>query len=353
MDDKSNYGYINGSGEWVIEPKFYFAGMFFCGTACVHPESPFGKKVDWWESQWIDETGAVVAEVDRQAYRIHANRNGKLGLLCKKDKRIWALSPQFDDIALVDSVEPLDEYCVFFYRSGEKWGLSDSDGNFITKPIFDDAGKFDPYNRIYKVRMNGKWGFVDETGTPLFEIKYAKIIEDFTGSKLALVEDDEGAMWYVDKKGNLANRLRLFPKEIAPGVEFYGYVDDNGEWVIKPDYHSARHFSANGLAAVSKKGKYGFIDVHGDVVIPLDYKWVRGAYFDGRDIAIVEKEGNHSFVINSSGKILAGPLSHPRHHGFSEYIVARGPGKDVYFICGEDSVPYLESEEKGWVYKLK
>ncbi|EAH9640326.1 WG repeat-containing protein, partial [Campylobacter coli] len=46
----------------------------------------------------------------------------------------------------------------------------------------------------------------------------------------------------------------------------YGFIDKNGEFVIKPNFDDAWYFR-EGLAKVGLNGKYGFIDKSGKIVI--------------------------------------------------------------------------------------
>src|SRR5262245_58232100 len=50
----------------------------------------------------------------------------------------------------------------------------------------------------------------------------------------------------------------------------FGYIDESGRVVIKPQFDSAYPFS-EGLAAVQVGNKAGFIDESGQIVIPLQY----------------------------------------------------------------------------------
>lgn len=52
-----------------------------------------------------------------------------------------------------------------------------------------------------------------------------------------------------------------------------GYADSNGNIVIKCQYETATPFS-DGIAIVAKSGKYGIIDTQGKVVLPLKYSQI-------------------------------------------------------------------------------
>src|SRR5579872_1780126 len=50
----------------------------------------------------------------------------------------------------------------------------------------------------------------------------------------------------------------------------YGFINPKGDWVIMPQYNSARSFS-NGLAAVMMQGYWGYIDTAGKWVMRPQY----------------------------------------------------------------------------------
>lgn len=66
--------------------------------------------------------------------------------------------------------------------------------------------------------------------------------------------------------------IKLKPKKSDNGR--WGYVDEDGDWVIKPRYDYAYGFS-EGLALVRLDEKSGFIDQTGKEVVPCiyDYAW--------------------------------------------------------------------------------
>jgi len=52
----------------------------------------------------------------------------------------------------------------------------------------------------------------------------------------------------------------------------YGYINNEGNIAVNPQYYGAHHFS-EGMACVkeSKDGKWGFINTKGEVVISFQY----------------------------------------------------------------------------------
>ena len=76
-----------------------------------------------------------------------------------------------------------------------------------------------------------------------------------------------------------------------------GFADTNGNVVIKCQYESAQQFS-NGFAIVTKSKKQGIIDTTGNVVLPIKYKqilnWSDNLYLikDGKKQGLADKQGN-------------------------------------------------------------
>src|SRR5690349_7143516 len=63
----------------------------------------------------------------------------------------------------------------------------------------------------------------------------------------------------------------------------FGYVDVNGNWVIKPDYDNAYAFSS-GLGRVKKGGSWSYIDTNGQAITA--FRFHRAFSFEG-DVARV------------------------------------------------------------------
>lgn len=76
-----------------------------------------------------------------------------------------------------------------------------------------------------------------------------------------------------------------------------GFVDQNGNEVIKCEYESAMPFS-DGIAIVTKSGKSGIIDETGKVLLPLKYTqittWNKNLYLIklGKKMGLVDHSGN-------------------------------------------------------------
>ncbi len=168
-----------------------------------------------------------------------------------------------------------------------KWGYISRNGEFAISPAFDGASEF--CDGLAVVKLDWARGYIDHTGEfiikPVFEA--AGNFKD----GLAVVKF-EGETRYINKKGEFKEEKGATPPPsfkpetgYIPQYEYhdgrirfvenqlFGYKDEEGNVVIKPQFFDADDFS-DGLACV-KKGKsssWGYIDTSGRMVIPAQFK---------------------------------------------------------------------------------
>ncbi len=104
------------------------------------------------------------------------------------------------------------------------------------------------------------------------------------------------------------NSAKLTPKRDMSDYDtlYWGYVDENDNWVIEPQYRTASTFAKNGLAVVSvhkddKSIKYGYINENNEVVLDLIYDEAQP--FSENGYAGVSLDGNAG-IINSNGEFV-------------------------------------------------
>lgn len=124
-----------------------------------------------------------------------ARLNGKWGLL-KTNGVDWELEPQYDGIICDELGRCYNQKSVFVRKGGEVWLIV---GGEETAGPYEDAC---PFNGGWAaVKQNGKWGFIDTTGTVQIDFQFAEA-RSF-GEHLAAV--CEAGQWgYVSLKGKMA-----------------------------------------------------------------------------------------------------------------------------------------------------
>lgn len=252
------YGYLNKSGEILIEPQFKLASFFSEDRALVFKDGRL---------YFIDKTGEENPKLPIWDASLFSE--GLAAVKLDKDKVVdTAAEPEPIYQEAVAGIPPEDEYD----RESEPidydlWGYIDKSGEFVIKPKFDRAFKF--VEGFAQVAVDGKIGFIDKSGNYLVDPKY-DLAADFSEG-LARVQLD-GYFGFVDSEGKIAVDLKF---------------SDCGSFV-------------GGLAPASAGGKFGFIDISGDFAIPPEYDYARD--FRG-GLAKVWKDEN-VFYIDRTGKIV-------------------------------------------------
>lgn len=212
------YGFIDKTGEIVIETKFSKASVFTKnGLAAVVYEDDNDEK----HLGYIDVNGDYV-----------------IGPTTK-----WSSFGVFSDNNLA---------CVCESETG-LWGYINSDGEYVLEPQYSYAQTFSKEG-LAMVTLNDKNIVIDETGACILELP------------------ENTAIFSYD----LFSESGLLPA-VCKGR--YGYIDRTGKWVIEPIYMAARSFSKDGFAIVEKSvmkndtwvWHWGIIDETGAFVVEPQY----------------------------------------------------------------------------------
>lgn len=190
-------------------------------------------------------------------------------------------------------------------------GYIDKTGKMVIPQRFLDAHPFsEGLAAVREDRAAAKWSYINKAGQQTIPEGYSRV-EDFQNGQ-AFVErvDDDGSGDYnnrvyhqfiIDKNNKILNEnaQALWDKKYASSArteglqatkapnELYGFVDQTGKFVIKPQFSEAQNFS-QGLAAVCVSDQHwGFIDEKGRLVIPAIYVSAQ-PFSEG--LAVVEKK---------------------------------------------------------------
>lgn len=197
------------------------------------------------------------------------------------------------------------------YRKQDLWGFCVSRTKFVTPVVYDSVREF--WDGRVAVKLNGFWGVIDTAGNDVIPPKYKKVsdamdgiiiagnirtdeIFDYKGKRLSVLKGhfDYTGMEYlyrgilpVKRNGRwgffntrtgrfvlpVKYRVNDFFENIATITGYKnGAIDfTTGDTVIPLIYDKPLHF-VSGLALVERRGKAGFIDKHGKVVVPLIYE---------------------------------------------------------------------------------
>ncbi len=341
----NGYGIINTKGGVIFEPKMYRIWEFSDNGLALAQSERYGSygfinTKGYWE--FNEKFGDASKFTKNGIAAVKKNtKDGKWGLIDSSGK--WVVKPQYDKIVYFDNGLIGVAYNRGTYQSdwnGRKtyyqtWGFMNAQGKIIIEPQFDtrpmcvsDKSTFNLailiecdryggkstlivtnkgekldvvgdaenkyegigtwYNENFiRVRQNDKWGFINPNGEIVIKAEFDKVHN-------------------FDEKGFAAVALSNNTSESSKNQEKikWGFIDTTGKVIASPQFDEVHTFDTNGFASVSKDNKWGFIDMTGKVIVTPQFDRVRK--FDKSGFAPVYKGDKWGFV-NTTGEIAITP----------------------------------------------
>ncbi len=197
------------------------------------------------------------------------------------------------------------------------WGYIDKSGEFVIEPQYEYATKFSR-NGLAAVYVSGKYGFIDRKGAMVIAPAFDSILFGFEDQELAAVMVG-GKLGYIDSKGV----FRIPPTYTSADGAFYGsnsfrngyaavpvsdkwgFIDRSGKMVIAPQFkdNEIGVFGEYGLVPVRKDGKWGLMNVKGEMEVEGDYDYV-SPFIGGLAAVYTDKKWG---FINRLGRMVITP----------------------------------------------
>lgn len=196
------------------------------------------------------------------------------------------------------------------FKKSDKWGLYD---NLTLKIHLQPKYSFiEPYenSELYRVNIENKFGCINSDGVEIIPVIYENVwgLDNPTG--LICCKDQNNKYGYLNHKGEIVlpfiyDNCNDFSEGLAAVVKDHkvGYIDTRGNLVIDYQYSGSLSLMdfKEGLAVVKKNGKYGYIDRFGRTVI--DFKYEDALPFKDGIASIKEKQYGWG-AINKNGDII-------------------------------------------------
>lgn len=294
------YGFINSSGEVVINPIYKNANNFSDGLAKVTSING--------ESFVINTMGEIIFKLQSNIYLNYENgfssfRSGnKFGFINNKGEVV--IEPKFD---LVVSGFNKEGFAII--KENKRYGTINISGEYIIKPKYLSISKYKEHV-LSVTNVNYKSGVID---------KYDKIVIEFKFESIA--EFSEGLACFSEK-------------------DKCGFINKNGEVVIEPKYHSLWGFH-NGLSAftLAPDEPFGFIDKNGNIKIENKYQTV-GDFCD--ELAVFTNDDLSGYINKEGEEIIKNVFA--TAHDFKNGL--------AFVTTVEGEWGYINNKGE-WVYKPK
>jgi len=280
---EGKYGFIDKSGDWHIKPTFDSLGIFYNGYADSY-------------------------------------RNGKNGII--DSKGIIIIENKYDFVGHVEND-------IALILLNDQFNYVDLQGQLISNKYFSDAEDFSNGLAGVQYNDNGKWGYLNKKGELQIDTLY-EYISDFKNNKAEVEIDDY--TFLINNRGKILDTIIEMPRKeraftligysgngtlgivnqkgdtiMNPQYNSFGYVQNGKFWfneknkygladtigtiLIEPKYEYLSYFSDNGLATAKIKGKYGYINENGDVIIDFKFQDARGFKYDLASVKFNDKWG--------------------------------------------------------------
>lgn len=193
-------------------------------------------------------------------------------------------------------------------EEGNYDGFINKHGEWVIEPKYTRLSLF--YDGLAAARLDGKEGLINEKGEWVIEPKYKDV--DYNGAcSYFRAELDDETFEYINTDGQVLNDEQFTDVSLGYGYGFVeglcafyddetgliGYVNEDMEFVIEPQFVEARTFK-NGVAQVCSlvdgEKKWGYIDSKGNFLFDCQFSYGRSFTKDG--IAGVEIDGLWGYV---------------------------------------------------------
>jgi hypothetical protein len=205
---------------------------------------------------------------------------------------------------------------LFPFDSGSKCGYINQHGEIIVVPQFDICKVFN--EGLAGVSLSEKSGYIDGTGKIVIPIKFDYFYPESFWEGLAPIQvrNKNGKLeqGYVDKSGKVkllagVSETDFFSEGLAAVKknEKYGYIDKTMKFVIPPQFDSAGSFDSGRAAVLDiyrDRSKQYYIDTSGRKVFDCDTKFCSG-FSEG--LAMIENKYNQHGYIDINGKVVIKP----------------------------------------------
>jgi hypothetical protein len=199
------------------------------------------------------------------------------------------------------------EFKLLPVKLNEKWGYVDNSGKILINPQFDEAFLF--ADGLALVKTAGKYGYIDKDGNVIINPMYMEAMSFRNGK--ALVVGENTYPTFINKKGeiiftvNEADECRHFSEDLAAFKSNFkwGFIDESGKIIINAQFDRVGDFS-EGLAMIGNEGSpkmlFGYINKKGEMTINPQFDQAN-EFIDG--MALVKLNDKYGYI-DTEGKFI-------------------------------------------------
>lgn len=304
-------GWIDGSGEVIVEPRFQSVGEFSEGIAYVRENywlgyvDKFGERVaraseDWWSHGEFHDGLARVSSAHGAGF---VDTAGRLVLPTEGSGDSGTAPGDFaEGVAPVwKAALPRSEF-----EEGGAWGYVDTSGDFVIQPRFVAARSFSgglAAVAIETMALETRWGFIDRSGALAIDYQFEDVGRFSEGLSAVLYEDKWG---YISRTGLVIPFQYDWAQEFAFGRAVVnvagkdGIIDALGHWIRRPGDLDVVFSYSDGVARAESANQVEFLDLAGNELLRAEYEQA-GDFHHG--LARVVSHGQSEYI-DKTGRVV-------------------------------------------------
>ena len=229
------------------------------------------------------------------------------------------------------------------FQRDELWGFIKRDGTYLIEAEFEELTSF---NHGYAgVKQDGLRSFINTKGETAFDSRYSRVTK-FGVAGLAVVKTENEKIGVINQQGDWVAKPQYdsFGGFSSSGFmtlqvdDKWGVLDNNGNWVAKPKFDRVGDFSSKNNLTVEVNDKWGIIDNQGQWLLKPSYESIKG--FNDLDLAIYSTDWNKHGVMDAQGRTLT-DASYNDDDGFTAYRdfqLLSYEGSSTSFFSQDESV---------------
>ena len=272
------YGVINKKGDIVIHPEY---------------------------------TNVIIPNPQKAVFVCY-DENNNTKVLNQNNEQIFSEYAQLEPIKLKNIASDLMyEKNLLTYEQDEKQGLINLEGKVVAKPIYESIEGLPYKEGELLVKIEGKYGVVNNKGNYLVDSDYDQIaVDNYTteeegykhaGYIVSNTTENGYRYGYVDVDGNVLLEPEYTEVSRIINVKdddnIYLVVAQNGQYgmiknqeqIIENEYQSISYNSESNTLTLEKTKRYGVATLDGKIVIPVEFAQIDST---GKNIYATDVDGN-------------------------------------------------------------
>ncbi|MDR1705332.1 MAG: WG repeat-containing protein [Clostridiales bacterium] len=281
----NKYGAVNTSGEIVISIKYDEIVYLSADMAVARLDEQY--MVFDRDGYWATDTSYDSAQVISPELAI-VSLDGLYGAV--------NAAGAITDV-IYEDIYDINNGLMCVVQNGLAGIIRSTDGAVVIAPEFEDIS----YNGdLIYATLGGKVGALDASGREIIPFRYDLVREFKEGEQVTWFMRSwaEGLWGIIDRSGNIVMEPKYYEaRDFSEGLAFvrfgekWGYVNEQGVGAVADLYDpvTGKGDMRRGLALVSRDGLFGYIDSHGNTVVPIEYEDARD--FGAAASAWAKKDG--------------------------------------------------------------